>query len=158
MFWGFNFWFYGLVKGRITCESFLKGILERKFPHNHKMCSHPETFVPWFPKLFTLETIFAAEYARKLKLEFMKTFRRKEFCSKINRGKIEENLIKGVEKPLPAVEMHSSWTLRDYGMIFSKTLNGNYKTEKGNLGISSQVVALTSSHSTFWREPQVALL
>ena len=61
---------------RKTCESFLKGILERKFSHNHKMCSHPETFVPWFPKLFTLETIFAAEYAGKLRLEFMKTFKR----------------------------------------------------------------------------------
>ena len=62
---------------RKTCESFLKGILERKLSHNHKMCSHPETFVPWFPKLFTLETIFAAEYAGKLRLEFMKTFKRR---------------------------------------------------------------------------------
>ena len=62
---------------RKTCESFLKGILERKFSHNHKMCSHPETFVPWFPKLFTLETIFAAEYAGKLRLEFMITFKRR---------------------------------------------------------------------------------
>ena len=55
----------------------MKGILERKFSHNHKMCSRPKTYVTGFPKLFTLETIFAAEYARILRLESMKTFRRR---------------------------------------------------------------------------------
>ena len=42
------------------------------------MCSRPKTYVTGFPKLFTLETIFAAEYARKLRLEYMISFKKRQ--------------------------------------------------------------------------------